>query len=390
MHRRDQAVAGAGHDDRPRSHIGERGRTTPRLPTRARTRRPAAGSRWRSAPQREAPGARPCGGDAGVIARRGAAARCVLGSSRGRRRPRRPPRRTAARFDNARPRRPAASSIARRACRGTSITRRSRTIRQRASETSCGEGVDRQRLRAAATSAVDGDRSCRERQLSATGGPAAPARSTADSRVVRASCAPAGEDRAADDPAARRDRVHARTALHGPAVLPPVLRAHYTRRAVRRSTAIRAAALHGARRRHRGAARAPPPAAPAARGDRRRPRPRRSRCACSSRARARATSASACCRCGPTSRPTRCPTTIPSALERRVRVDYPVRIDRADRRAARRRRCASSARSARPGASARWEKLLVWSHWLWFRVPARDRRCTCCCATASASRAARR
>jgi membrane-associated phospholipid phosphatase len=58
----------------------------------------------------------------------------------------------------------------------------------------------------------------------------------------------------------------------------------------------------------------------------------------------------------------------PQALERRVRVDYPVRIDRVlglgvlpgirlQRRA------------SRPGAVRRYEKVLVWCHWLWFLVP---------------------
>ena len=37
--------------------------------------------------------------------------------------------------------------------------------------------------------------------------------------------------------------------------------------------------------------------------------------------------------------------------------------------AARRRRSGSSARSATRAASARWEKALVWSHWLWFLFP---------------------
>jgi membrane-associated phospholipid phosphatase len=58
----------------------------------------------------------------------------------------------------------------------------------------------------------------------------------------------------------------------------------------------------------------------------------------------------------------------PDALERRVRVDYPIRIDRVlglgvlpgirlQRRA------------SRPGALRRYEKVLVWCHWLWFLVP---------------------
>ena len=63
------------------------------------------------------------------------------------------------------------------------------------------------------------------------------------------------------------------------------------------------------------------------------------------------------------------PNDDPSALERRVRIDYPVRIDRCDRA----RHDADAAPPARvrrgPGASTRVERTLVWSHWIWFLVP---------------------
>jgi membrane-associated phospholipid phosphatase len=56
------------------------------------------------------------------------------------------------------------------------------------------------------------------------------------------------------------------------------------------------------------------------------------------------------------------------ALERRVRIDYPVAIDRAlglgvppTLRLQR--------RLSAPGAMRRFEKVLVWTHWLWFAVP---------------------
>ena len=65
-------------------------------------------------------------------------------------------------------------------------------------------------------------------------------------------------------------------------------------------------------------------------------------------------------------------------------------------------RCASTARSAaastptlrlqrafgRPGRINALEQMLIWSHWIWFLVP-HGTAPTCCCATASASRAAR-
>lgn len=62
------------------------------------------------------------------------------------------------------------------------------------------------------------------------------------------------------------------------------------------------------------------------------------------------------------------PNDDPEALERRVRVEYPVRFDR--------RLGAGTTptlrlqrRLGRPGRFRRWEKLLVWSHWLWFLFP---------------------
>ena len=124
----------------------------------------------------------------------------------------------------------------------------------------------------------------------------------------------------------------------------------------------------GARSGHRGAAGPPSPAAPAARRDGRRLQPRRSRCASPSRVRARATSGRACCRCGPTSRRTRCRTTT----RRRCSGGFGSTT-----------RSTSTARSAwgctptlrlqrafgAPGLFMAWEKLLVWAHWLWFTFP---------------------
>lgn len=58
----------------------------------------------------------------------------------------------------------------------------------------------------------------------------------------------------------------------------------------------------------------------------------------------------------------------PAALERRVRIDYPLRIDRAlglgTLPTLRLQRL-----FARPGAIAPFERALVWTHWLWFFVP---------------------
>ena len=101
----------------------------------------------------------------------------------------------------------------------------------------------------------------------------------------------------------------------------------------------------------------------------RRRRPRRSRCASSSRARARATSALCALQMWAYVATYKMPNDDPEALERRVRVAYPVARRPLPRRAARRRRCGSSARSAARAASTRWEKVLVWSHWLWFAFP---------------------
>jgi membrane-associated phospholipid phosphatase len=58
----------------------------------------------------------------------------------------------------------------------------------------------------------------------------------------------------------------------------------------------------------------------------------------------------------------------PAALERRVRVDYPVRVDRAlgmgTLPTLRLQRALST-----PGAFSAHEKALVWAHWIWFLVP---------------------
>ena len=62
------------------------------------------------------------------------------------------------------------------------------------------------------------------------------------------------------------------------------------------------------------------------------------------------------------------PNDDPEALERRVRVAYPVQ----GRPAARPRDDADAAAAARarhPGRFRAWEKLLVWSHWVWFAFP---------------------
>jgi hypothetical protein len=62
------------------------------------------------------------------------------------------------------------------------------------------------------------------------------------------------------------------------------------------------------------------------------------------------------------------PNDDPEALERRVRVAYPVRADRWLGRGTtptlRLQRALGS-----PGRFSTWEKVLVWSHWLWFLFP---------------------
>ncbi len=62
------------------------------------------------------------------------------------------------------------------------------------------------------------------------------------------------------------------------------------------------------------------------------------------------------------------PNDDPEALERRVRVDYPVRVDRViglgTLPGLRLQRAL-----ARPGEIARRDAALVWTHWLWFLVP---------------------
>jgi membrane-associated phospholipid phosphatase len=62
------------------------------------------------------------------------------------------------------------------------------------------------------------------------------------------------------------------------------------------------------------------------------------------------------------------PNDDPAALERRVRIDYPIRVDRllgAGRLPSARLQEAF----ADPARFNRFEKLLVWTHWLWFAEP---------------------
>ena len=63
------------------------------------------------------------------------------------------------------------------------------------------------------------------------------------------------------------------------------------------------------------------------------------------------------------------PNDDPEALERRVKVAYPVRVDKTiglgTTPTLRLQRALAHARAA----SRTWEKLLVWSHWLWFLFP---------------------
>jgi hypothetical protein len=62
------------------------------------------------------------------------------------------------------------------------------------------------------------------------------------------------------------------------------------------------------------------------------------------------------------------PNDDPEALERRVRVGYPVRADRLLGGGAT-PTLRLQRRVGRPGRFRAWEKLLVWSHWLWFLFP---------------------
>ena len=62
------------------------------------------------------------------------------------------------------------------------------------------------------------------------------------------------------------------------------------------------------------------------------------------------------------------PNDDPIELERRVHIDYPVNVDKLIGGGSR-RRCGCSARSAGPGGSTAIERTLIWSHWIWFLVP---------------------
>jgi hypothetical protein len=62
------------------------------------------------------------------------------------------------------------------------------------------------------------------------------------------------------------------------------------------------------------------------------------------------------------------PNDDPAALERRVHVAYPVRVDRALGLGVTPTLRLQRALGA-PGRFSAWEKLLIWSHWLWFLFP---------------------
>jgi hypothetical protein len=62
------------------------------------------------------------------------------------------------------------------------------------------------------------------------------------------------------------------------------------------------------------------------------------------------------------------PNDDPAALERRVRVAYPVRVDRFLGRGTTPTLRLQRA-LATPGGLTAWEKALVWTHWLWFAFP---------------------
>ena len=90
---------------------------------------------------------------------------------------------------------------------------------------------------------------------------------------------------------------------------------------------------------------------------------------CCARARASATSPCSRCRCGPSRWSTSFPTTTPSGCARRLRIRYPIVVDRVDRRSA---GCPTSrlqrglARLPRVGTL---DRFLTWVHWLWFLEP---------------------
>ena len=67
------------------------------------------------------------------------------------------------------------------------------------------------------------------------------------------------------------------------------------------------------------------------------------------------------------------PNDDPEALERRVHIDYPVRIDRAIGLGQLPNVRLQRAFGA-PGRIQRLDKVLVWPHWLWFVVPAQRGR----------------
>ena len=82
------------------------------------------------------------------------------------------------------------------------------------------------------------------------------------------------------------------------------------------------------------------------------------------------------------------PNDDPEALERRVKVAYPVRVDKTiglgTTPTLRLQRALAT-----PGSFRTWEKVLVWSHWLWFLFP-HGPWPTCSSGARSTSRAGRR
>ena len=328
----------------------------------ARPRRDRAGAARRC--ERDLPRARHLPRDAAAQRR---ARRHAGPAPARRRRPHRPPP-LARLLRQRRPRRAAGAGLARGAgVRGAACTRPSRTTTRRSTGSATAWWRAGWSVLDELVEAIElPDRALGARRPVAPGGRPALARACGGVRGRQRGARTPGVDALTAGDRRERQQASRRLPVTGRVrrAAPRYIRAP----SVRRSTAIRAAACTvlaaGV-----AAPLAPPPAAPqAARGDRRGGARRRSRWPCSSRARARATSACARCRCGPTWRRTRCPTTTPRRSSGACASPTRSRSTAASA-SARRRRCACSARSARPGGFARWEKLLVWSHWLWFAFP---------------------
>ena len=143
------------------------------------------------------------------------------------------------------------------------------------------------------------------------------------------------------------------------------------------------------RRRRRRPARPPARRAPAARRDRGGAAAPLALCVVVPALARGATSGRAACRCRPTSRTTRCPTTTPRRSRRGCTSTTRCAIDRVLGLGELPGAAAAAGASARPGASAAREQVLVWCHWLWFLVPHGTALYYLLSATASASRAPR-